>query len=523
MKHPIVIVAAMSLSMQVAAQSLEEGVKMYQYERYETAKKVLTPLAATNPLANYYLGLSELGLENTATAQTIFSKYAENAANLAGLARVAFATGNVPEGQRIAKLVADQAKKKEWEPLKYAADAVTYSSGSNKQTAIDWYKQALTKTDNVSLRLALGDAYRQVMGGGGEAMNNYERVTTKEPNNSLAFSKIGSLWYDAKNYKLALENYNKAKLADSLNPLPYRDLANAYFWTGKYELAKKNIEHYLELSDKTTDDQIQYANILYMSKDYKGAIDKVTTLMQSGVSKPGFYGILAYSQLETKDSTNALINVRKYFASQKAEKIFPSDYINYGKIFLLNNNADSADIYFNKAVAVDTSKDKAERYREIADGFKNTKTTEGYAKAGEWYGKIINENPEAKALDYFYTGFYNYYSKNYTNASKAFEQMEAKFPEQPSATYWRARVESAQDEDAKKGTAAPFYEKWLNNTVAGYEKKNADLMYAYQYLALYYFNKGDKTNTATYLAKIESIEPSNAFLKQMKELNKKKG
>ncbi len=523
MKQPIIIVAALSLSLQATAQSLEEGIKMYHYERYESAKKILTPLAASNPIANYYLGLSELGVENTSAAQAIFSKYADDAANQSGMARIAFANGNAAEGQRLAKMVADKAKKKEWEPLKYAADAITYSEGSDKQTAIDWYKTALTKADNTPLRLALGDAYRQIIGGGGEAMNNYERVTTKEPNNSLAFSKIGALWYAAKNYKLALENYNKAKEADPNNPLPYRDLANAYFWTGKYDLAKHNIEHYLSLSDKSIDDQIQYANILYLSKDYPGAINKVNELIQSGVSKPGFYGILAYSQLETKDTANALVNVRKYFSMQKPEKIFPSDFINYGKILLANNQADSANNYFSKAIAADTAKDKSERYREIAEGFKSLKTTEGYAKAGEWYGKIIAENPQAKALDYFYTGFYSYYSKNYTAAAGAFEQMEAKFPDQPSAIYWRARVASAQDEEAKKGTATSYYEKWLQTTVAGYEKKNADLMYAYQYLALYYYNTGDKASMNTYLSKIEAIEPGNAFLKQMKDLGKKKG
>ena len=90
MKQPIVLIAAMALGFQASAQSLEEGVKMYQYERYQSAKKILTPLAASSPAANYYLGLSELALENTNEAKTIFSKYAEDAANMAGLARVAF-------------------------------------------------------------------------------------------------------------------------------------------------------------------------------------------------------------------------------------------------------------------------------------------------------------------------------------------------------------------------------------------------------------------------------------------------
>ena len=81
MKQPIVLMAAMVLSFSVRAQSLEDGVKMYQYERYESAKNTLAPLAANNTTANYYLGLSELGLENNEEAKNIFSKYPDDAAD----------------------------------------------------------------------------------------------------------------------------------------------------------------------------------------------------------------------------------------------------------------------------------------------------------------------------------------------------------------------------------------------------------------------------------------------------------
>ena len=50
MKQPIVIMAALAFGFQAQAQSLEDGVKMYKYERYESAKKILTPLAASNPM-----------------------------------------------------------------------------------------------------------------------------------------------------------------------------------------------------------------------------------------------------------------------------------------------------------------------------------------------------------------------------------------------------------------------------------------------------------------------------------------
>ena len=94
MKQPIVIMAAMSLAIGVRAQSVDEGIKMYNYERYQSAKKILGPLAGTNPLANYYLGLSELQMGNKDVAKAIFMKQPDNNPNASGLARVSFVEGN---------------------------------------------------------------------------------------------------------------------------------------------------------------------------------------------------------------------------------------------------------------------------------------------------------------------------------------------------------------------------------------------------------------------------------------------
>jgi len=518
MKQPIVIMAAMALSFSVAAQSLEEGVKMYQYERYESAKKALTPLAASNTTANYYLGLSELALDNTSEAKNIFSRHPEDIANMSGLARVSFASGNVPEGTRLANVLAAKAKKKEWEPLKYAADAITYTKGGDIRQAINWYEEALKRNDNPNTRIALGDAYKQLQEGGGKAMSSYENVTAKDPKNSLAFSRIGALWYSAKNYPLALENYNKAKEADTSNPLPYRDLANAYFWTGKYDVAKQNIERYLALSDRSTEDLISYANMLYLSKDYENATKTVQDILNQGITKPGLYGILGFSQYETKDYPNALTNVRKYFGTQDPAKITTFDMIQYAKILAANNMADSANTYFELAVSKDTAVDKSETYRQIAEGFKTGKE---YGRSAQWYDRLVKANPSTAAIDYFWRGAMFYYAKDYNQAAKAFEEMETKYADQPSATYWRGRVAAAVDEEAKTCDASPHYTKWLEMVGPTYDKKG-DLMYAYQYLALCAYNKNDKATMQQNMDKIEALDPENAFLKQLKDAAKAK-
>lgn len=522
MKQSIVMMAAaVALTVNVKAQTLEEGMKMYNYERYQTAKKILEPLAGTNPLANYYWGLSELQIGNKDKAREIFMKHPNSYANMAGLARVLFVEGKIDEGMKAATELAAKAKKKEWEQLKYAAEAITYTDGGDPNQAIGWLKTALTNYDNNDTRIVLGDAFQKTSGGGGDAMNNYEKVAEKDPKNSLAFSRIGKLWYVAKNYSLALENWSKAKDADPSNPLPYRDLADAYSYVGKYELSKQNIEKYLELSDKTDDDIEKYMDILFLAKNYKEAVAKAEEMLGKGKEKVRYYGILAFSQYELKDSVNALKNAEKYFSKQSPAKIFPNDYRMYAKILLQNSKTDEANSYFYKAVEIDTAKNKSEAYRENAEALKSSKE---WLLASKWYSRIIAEYPDnAKVLDYYWAGYTALFGKDYDAAAKGFELMEAKFPDQPSATYWRARTAMAVDSEAKEGSALPFIEKWLGISQQGYERKNNDLMYAYQYLALYHFNKKDKAKALENIQKIEAIDPNNPMGKQIREYYNKGG
>lgn len=517
-KTTILAATVLGLAFGAKAQSVEEGIKMLNYERYETAQSVLAPLAAGNARANYYLGLAQLGNEKKQEALATFSKFPDDAANIAGMARVDFAEGKTTEGTTKALQAASKAKKKDWEAQKFAADALSVDGG-NPTMALDMYTKAMEKApDNMDLKIAYGDASQKLESGGGKAMTSYENVIAKDSKNSLAYSRIGALWYAARKYDSALVNYARAKDADPTNPLPYRDLANAYFYVGKYELAKQNSDEYLKLSDKSVEDKIQHANLLFLAKYYPEAIKEMQDLIATGAEKPYMHRIIGYSQSETNDFENAMKSMDKFFEKQDPKKILPSDYMYYGKILSQNGKIEEADGFYNKAIASDSSKDKSDLYRKIAEGFIAQKNETAYAKAADWYAKIVAENPDTKALDYFNWGLYKYYGKQYTEAAKAFAAMRTKYADQPSAPYWQGRVAAAIDNEGKTGEALPFFNDWLNIPDSkDYAKKPADLNKAYQYIALYNYNKGDKAQTQIYMDKISAIDPNDAFVKQLKE------
>jgi len=522
MKKIFVLLALVACSFTMHAQSLQEAIKLIRYERYGSAKTMLQQQSGTE--ATYYLGLAELGLGNAAAARDQFNKITDNYMGMVGLARVLFFEGKKDEAMKMLQNVVDGARRKEWEKYKMAADAITYTKGGQINKAIEWYKKALEIEPEAATYLALGDAYLTQQTGGGEAMNNYEAALGKTNDKSLVYSRMGALWYQARNYEKALENYDLAKNADPSNPIPYRDLANAYYRIGKYTLAKENIEKYLSLTDKSIDDQVTYANLLFLSKDYANAVSKMQELISGGHEQPYMHRILGYSNYELKNYPVAYNEMQTFFKKMPADDIIPEDYIYMGKILTAlaisdtsktKVYSDSANFYLEQGISLDTAQDKAKLYRNIAEGFRDAKN---YEQAGIWYGKIVQGTTDFTAEDYFYWGVYTYYSKLYPEAAKIFNDMAQQYPEEPSPVYWQGRAAAAQDVEAKNGGAVPFYEKWLGMEKEGVTKSTADLMQAYQYLAIYYYNQSNKAEAIKYSEKILELEPGNETAKQIKDV-----
>lgn len=531
MKQFLVTVAAAALALNVSAQSLDEGMKMYRYERYETAKKILKPLAANNAQANYYYGLAMLETGDLNEALATFVKYPEDYANIGGTVRVKFAKDGEEAGMQAANNLADMGKRRDYENKRYAADAVNYAKGGNKQLAVDWYNEVLEKMVTPELLVATGDAYLQLSTGGGKAMDHYEKAVAKDPANSLAYSRMGKLMYSARNYEKALEHWAKAKEADPSNPLPYRDMAEAYTYVGKYSVAKENIEKYYELSDKTVEDKIRYAEILYLAQDYDKAISIINELQNEGVERANFSGILAFSYLEKKDSVSAvkaLENARTYFSQKEKKDITKDAYMKYGQIYLRNENADSANWAFNQALSMDQSDDKIAVYREIAENYRKNRD---WMNAGKWYDRIYKDfGEDVSATDYFWGGYSYYLSANQpdvdTNAmlikaDTIYGTMIGKFPEQPSGYYWRGRVNASMDSEGEKCLAEPYFTQWLDLEVEGAEKSDRDKQVAYQYLSLCKYRNAAYEDAKKYAELVLAIDAENAFGKQIKELSEK--
>ncbi len=517
MRKYFMVVLGMVCSGIAGAQTMEEAIQFIKYERFESAKKILQPLSTTNALANYYYGLSVLGNDNlnSNAAKEIFQKYPEDAANMAGLARVMFIENKAPEAISMLTKVVAKARKKDYLPLKYAADAINYTEGGDPNVAVTWYKKAMEVERTGDLHIALGDVYRKIQGGGGDAMNNFEYGETFADTKSMANYKMGNLWYAARNYDSALVKYAKASEYDAKNPLPFNDLANAYNKINKYAKAKENIERYLPLSDNTTDDQIRYANVLYLSKNYPDAINKMKELIGKGIEKPYMYRVIGYSQYETKDYANAMINMEKLFAKQEAKKIIPLDYFYYGKILLRDSTKKSmASDQFAKGIAIDTTQDKAPVVRSIAEAYYEA---EDYASSAKWYKQLAESNyPTRDDRDSWWAGYMSYYSNDLSTAEQMFTKYSQANASEPLGVLWLAKTsEKAKDKDFKNGSASALYNQWLGMVSESDAAKKKDFTKAYTYLAMLAYNTNNKENVKKYADKLVLFNPEDDTAKQL--------
>lgn len=529
--------AASAFVYDVNAQSLEQGKKLLAYERYESAEKELGSLAGNSPEANYYYGLVLLGKGKLNEAKAAFAKHPSDFRNMAGTARVLYEEGKGADAFKILQGIVDGAKKKDWEKYQVAADAITYSDKATQyDEAIAWYRTAHErKANQPEVMIGLGDALLRKNTGesNGEAVRMFDAVIAEGKMKSLAYARHGLIWLNARNYDESLKSYNLAKESDKENPLPYGDLADVYYRAGKYELAKQNIEEYLKLSDKSIRDQMRYGNILYLTKDYTGAGKIYQDLINAGEGKqtPSLYRGLAFAQYQNNQLSDALKNFDTYRSTvSDTSKYTYEDYLYYAYVNNAMAKEDSvnapkylgiADQNFGRALQKSTDEDKTALYRKIADGYKETRN---WGKVSEWYTKLVAQYPEASPLDYFNAGFYAFYAKDFAGSKAKLEAFNAKYPDEITGYYWLGRVAAAQDPEATKGTAVEPFKTWMNKPLAeGKERKTEEYVFAYQYLALYEYNKANGRAAVDYSKKVLEYDANNETAQQIIKYFAQKG
>ncbi|SEK35309.1 hypothetical protein SAMN04488505_10138 [Chitinophaga rupis] len=544
------IVALLCVANGVMAQSVEDGLKDMYYGKYKSAKETFEKVAAAKPdeRAYYYMGIADLSLENKDAAAADFQKGLQAIPNSpllqVGMGRIDLINNNAAAAKQKFEAAATATQGRNGDVARAIADANSSIKGGDHGYALSTMEKLLNNegrkkkeqyTATAADYIELGDAYR-VLGGenGGKAISTYEKALELEPNNAEAIMKQGLVNYNAKLLQEAVNDWTKATNTDPKYAPAFFELFEFYITPKKNQLswdkAAEYLQKYMEVGDPADKLKNEYylAAISFYKKDYDAAINKAKTVLPQvpAEEKGKFTRLLADAYLQKGDSMTAKQTIDEYVKTAGESKLEPNDYKLLSEIYGRVKIKDSvqaavvdslASLYLEKYASLDTTKD-VDHYREVAEKFKSLRD---YDRSAEWYGKLTtdftDEQNTGKIQDYFWKGTMEIYANKPKDADSTFGTFVSKYPTQEAlGLYWRGRANMLNDKEAKEGSAVPYFTKFFE--VGGESKVKPNLlMYPYQYMMIYYYNKEDKTNLKTWMDKVLSLNPNDPAAKQIQE------
>jgi tetratricopeptide (TPR) repeat protein len=545
------IVAMLFVANGVMAQSVEDGLKDLYYGKYETAKQNLEKVISAKPneeRAYYYLGIAQLGMGDQAGAAATFQRGLQAVPTSpllqVGLGRIDLLKGDAAASKQKFEAASTATEGRNGDVARAIADASTEVKNGDRGYALSVMEKLLNNEGRKKKEIynakavdyiELGDAYR-LLGGenGGKAISSYEKALELEPNNAEAVTKQGLVNYNAKLLQDAVNDFTKATNMDPQYAPAFYELYEFYITPTKNQFSLENAAKYLEQymaivgeSAGKVENEYNLAAISFFKKDYDAAINKAKAVLPqtNDANKGKFVRLLTDAYLQKGDTATGKQVIESYVKSVSEDKLQPNDYkllsVTY-QIYTKDSavaalNDSMAALYLEKYALADTAKD-AEKYRNVAETFKNMRD---FKRSAEWYGRLLtdftDEQNPGKIQDMFYKGTWEIYAQEYDKADSTWGAFAAKYPAQEAlGLYWRGRANMAKDSDAKLGAAVPYFTKFFE--LKGDEKmKPAQLMFPYQYLMIYYYNKEDEPNMKVWMDKVLSLDPNNATVKAIQE------
>ena len=515
----LVFVAGASLH----AQSVDQGKRFFYYQRYNSAKDVLSKLVAANPNnldAVYWLGQTEIEMKDSTAAKDLYQKtFANNGSAplvLAGIGHIELKEGKKNDAMQRFETAISLSKNKDVNVVNAVARAVVDAAAGDPQYAIQKLNASGAGKDNKNAEsyVLLGDAYFKA-NDGGNAVTSYNKALQLDPKMAEAKYETARVYLTQGNAEYFVPAFEEATQIDP-NYAPAFYQLFYYYYYRDINKARVYFDKYLAVADKQPSNDYDRISILYAAKDYPGAIDaakgKITELGDK--TDPRYYKLVAYSYDDSGDSTNAKTYLDQYFTKQVKQDFIPKDYQFRAKLLskFPGNEAEALQNY-QTAIDVDTSmKEKAELMAEAATfaGKSGNRTEQANLLA-----QIYRSKKDPTNRDLFDLGIANYQAKNFQTADSVFNVYQQKYPTELFGYLWGARSAGAMDTTMEKGLAVEPYKKLIAFADTARDKYKSTLLSAHSYLAGYYANVAkDKDSAVASLNKILELDPGNADAKK---------
>ncbi len=530
------------------AQSLSDAKKAIDAEQYQKATTMLKALVNSQSSKgdNYYsLGEVYLRTDYVDSARAVFTKGVtadpKNSLNYIGLGEADLISNNPTSAKTNFAKAVDISSKKDWIPQLYIGKAYIAADKPDFASALPYLQKAeeLDANDkDAETFVALGDYYA-LQKKNSEALQNYMRALNIDGTLLRAKVQIGRMYKESRAFPESETALNEAIAADANYGPAYREIAELYMQWANFEpqnfaakaaLALTNYKKYLDLTDKSFDSRLRYAQFLFYARDFKTLEQEASSLSAVNPNDPKSLVVSrmrGYSAYENANYPQSLQYMNDFFAKAKdTTRIVSSDYLYLGKALLKNGNDSLAVKNIVKAVQMDST--NVEALAEVAKSFYDAKN---YKKAMSTYELVNHLNPKGKGslYNFFYHGLasYFYYAAGYsakTNPSKdilvkadtSFATLARLSPTTYDAYLWRGRVNNLLDSDTDpKGLKLPYYQQYTDSLEMHVDKQTPavkrNMVEAYNQIAGFASYKADKEKAKLYWDKALALDPQNAI------------
>lgn len=507
------------------AQSVDQGLKLIQYEKVQEGRNIIKQVADKEPSnveANFYMGKLLLAEGKTAEADAYFQKAMnasskKNALGNVGLGMSALAKGDSSKAEEYFEEAIDITDYKDPKVVVNIADAYIITPSKNTKIPLEALNKAkgLKNVDTVTKAMyfeKIGDVYYK-HNNMSQAVSNYQNALYTNRKSLSAYVGVGKIYGKIKNYSEAEESLIQATKMDPSYAPAYKELGELYYTLNKYAQAQEMYKKFIENSEPSVENSIRYATIAYLAKDYNTALNTLKAAESKDPNNMVLHHIIAFSYYSMKDSANAIQAFDKYFAVAQPKDISATDYEYYARMLEKVGQEQKAVENFEKSIALDST--NADLHGDIAAiYFKN----KDYANATKHYDQKMKYAKKGLSLrELFDFGQAYFYMKDFAKSDSVFAIVTEKAPELALGHLWRAFATSSIDTTSELGLAKPHYEKFISIASKTPEKFTKNLIQAYSYLGYYYFLKREdpafkdvwleqyKTNWE----KVKELDPAN--------------
>ena len=514
----------------LAAQTIADAKHAIESEFYFKAKTMLLKMNATapSPEVQFYLGEVYFTEGKPDSAKYYYQKAAavedtKNAMRYLAAGKYDLLNKNGTSAKTNFDAALKVSKNKNAEIMYLIGDA--YNDAGDQATTTTYFDMTYTTDPALVINLlAYGDLYlsKDVPE---QAMTKYEQAKALDPNIAVTHLRIARMFSKTGKHKEAIDAYKEAVRLDPNLAIAWKELGEEHYLNGDFDQVKPCFDKYVSLNADDKEARIVPAVTCYQIGNFPCAIEEATKIVADDPQNFVGWRIIYFANYELGDTIRKTdpAGAAEYFkagyeAAQKFwniadKKVLPLDYQYSARLAVDMKDTSKAIFYYNLAMSNDTT-----RNYEIASEYaKYLYNIKKYTESIEAY-KLVVEQFTAGALDYYFLARGYYQTADYVNADTVFAKFIELQPNSPDGYLQRAKTKVRLDGFDERGTAIPYYTKFIELGEGDPARNKKNLVEAYLYCFSFYDLIKQPTDACTFFNKAKALDPENPDIKEFESV-----